>query len=255
MTKTLHLGHLSMQFSDSENANAHDLDVILGIGFDALSVTEFGDFHRNGVAAAREHGYRLVHPKGSNGRHVGSAWFLNEKMRLMDAAWLQVVPAVSGPAREGGHGARGILTADCRFMGEEVSLSTGHLVTAGGDPGRRREQIEHAQAMARQVARNARGYDLAFFSGDLNDDDQVGLTPEQSVNNVFASSGLVTVWDELGKHPGTLVHRGSRTIDVVGSFRRDRRVVAKAARVYTDSEITLRTDHLLVSAWYQILGR
>jgi hypothetical protein len=96
-----------------------------------------------------------------------------------------------------------------------------------------------------EITRQAIKYGAArrkvFYFGDQNLDDKT--------TDTFKGGPLTTCWDELKSYPDT---HDTRTIDVIASYDADTRVKCVSARVLTDNQVPLHSDHSLVEADYEI---
>jgi hypothetical protein len=103
--------------------------------------------------------------------------------------------------------------------------------------------INSAPAMNDPHPYSARGVVQVMFSFFTADTNLVDRTTD-----VFFGKPLTTCWDELGKWPDT----GHGNIDVVGSVDNDHRVKCENAKVLTDKDLELFTDHFVVSTQYRV---
>lgn len=129
-----------------------------------------------------------------------------------------------------------------------IHYAVGHLLTKGRPDAKtaanRRyldENIVLAADLGDYMAKNARGRDLGFYSGDQNIIDKTNDT-------FLGQARMVSCWDELGKWPNT----GHGNIDVVAKYAPDSRSECDYARVLDDREFSLNTDHFLLEVGYSI---
>ena len=137
------------------------------------------------------------------------------------------------------HTPRGIawvaFLADDDTIGE-VAVGAVHYLTADRpDSGKNSDLKAACRKWANDQANLGR---LAFVNGDVNIDDQK--------KDVFGGV-LVTSWDELGKYPTTIDYHMVRTIDLI-SRRGDDSTRFLSGRAYSDADLDLYSDHLLIEA-------
>lgn len=242
MNETLVLRQSSMQRTDSA-AHKHD-DVLAAIPDPAtrwapavVGFTELDATLRRLVAdRCAETGY-LLHRAST----VGLA--LHPKLTPLELGHVDVLDGLR--AARGGHSPRPILYATCRTpKGNVISVHEAHWVTDA--PTERREAKRRAlsQAMADQVRLHSKGRRISFWMGDTNEDEG---RPEHEVQRPLTRGGLVSIYDALGTHPTT--HGRTDTIDVVGHFDRDGRVVPRRVTVGDRRH----SDHRQVDGRYTLL--
>lgn len=250
----LRVAHASMQFSDSEASHEHDAraifdyakskQVVFLTGTEASTSRRNHDLHDFLTRYAKLNGYRINAHKYGDWVAVNTALasFVEEGY---------AGPFVSGTsgksAAHGGHLPRGIawLTAKVPGIGT-VTQGSAHFMTQNSiDRGGTGGNGPLLDGIASWGRNKGKGRSIVFFNADVNSNDQR--------NDVFQGRPFTTVWDELGKWPGT---HGSEarggTIDVSASYDVDARVSAKSATVLDDSELRLATDHFMLLATYQV---
>lgn len=241
MTTPLHLVHASMQFSDTAKQKRADLAFTLGLGADAVSLTEIGG--TQDILLAREvcgaAGYRLHHP-GRGGECIA----LRRGLPILDSWKVLVHPPEGWESGHHPHAARFVVGLQFLWQTNRVWLFNAHWLTDFS--ARPTEHMAMTEAMIEAVEGHARGRALAFFAGDVNIDEATDLGSDpRKPHHLFGRAGLTSVWDELGVTPGT---HGPRTIDVIGSYDRDRRVSAASVRVYRGRN----SDHRPIAARYRV---
>lgn len=233
----LHLELASSAFTMSDSHARSDFTEALARTPDVLGVTEVGDRWPLFRDTAELHGYIPV-PSGTD---VAIAVRAVHSVRRVGV--VPSVPGEKGPAAQGGHGPRPVLSVSLVPFGtdERVTVCLAHWVTHAADNGR--QQVALTDDLATTVAVQARGTRLGFWMGDTNSPD----TPHDRnpVDKALRRGDLTSCWDELGKYPAT---HGRDTIDVIGSYDPDLRVVCKAVRRWPAGN----SDHRPVSAWYAI---
>jgi hypothetical protein len=236
---TLRLAHASMQFSDNERQQAHDVRVVFGRGYDIITGTESGPdnaLHDLVGRAAPDEGYRLA--------HFRAQWVAIHE-RIISGGWRKgYVPSIESTEGVGRHPDRGIVWGSCYTDGYgRLTAGAGHLLTKGdlpGDPNYRLNS-RYANDIAEWGAEAGKKQKIVFYGGDQNDNDRV--------RDTFRGAPFTSCWDELGKYPDT---HGDRTIDVLASHNSDRRVKCVSARSLKDRRVFLNTDHFLIEAVYEV---
>lgn len=241
-------GHISMQFSDTVAQWKHDAAAVFAQNLDWVTGTEAGedDNYRVLKAAAQKRGYRM--------KRFGSNWVAVKKSIIKAGTfrWAHEVVVPNSQVVGPGHDTSVIwatFTHKTKGVGR-ITVMSGHNPTKGKpavetkDPARR-VNLRWTQKAARVVGRRAKelgtgANNLFFYGGDQNISDKAADT--------FFGQPLTSCWDELKKWPDT----GHGNIDVIASYDGDKRVSCVRARVFTDKELFLHTDHLLVLAVYRI---
>lgn len=242
MTRRLHIMQASGRFNTPDNVYREALEEVYDRGADVLHHTE-ADAGQVAIIrrVAKDAGYGHVID-----RQGGSVLVLSRDFRRVVGSFADVVPPLDAPAQAGGHGPRGVLTADAEWHGESVSVSAFHGLSGSGfDHSRRAKTLRMVDELGDVVSRNARGRAMAFWTSDTNIDEDDPLAGPYLAE--LRRHGLVSCWEEWGKEKPT-AHK--RTIDVVGSARRDARVrLAGAPKVWPPVP---GLDHRQVSAFYAI---
>ncbi|MCY4726714.1 hypothetical protein NYO98_10530 [Nocardioides sp. STR2] len=252
-TTRLDLMHASMQFSDPMGQKEHDIEAIFeraerrGVAWITGTEASTKAYRKMIRKVAKRHGYRL-HVKGHN-----ASWIAVRKS-LITGGWssgfVRVIPPaneIPGSVRH--WGPRGILwcTFDTADLGRITVIASHYLTGARFKAGSTYGTVNHwaqnkrlARAIGRFAKRKGKGPALVFYGGDQNMDDKRSDT--------FFGEPLTSVWDDLGKHPGT----GHGNIDVIARFNRDGRVTTAYGRVLRDDRFFLFTDHFLVEAGFDV---
>lgn len=233
----LHLMHSSLQWSAPRERTALAVRWALQRAPHAVTFTEAGGEPVSGVlrAACKDYGYRLVLRKG-----VGTAVAVREDQRLLSCGFRRVLGPKEGRPRDGGRPAKYLTWARFKWETEDVFYAVGHWPNRAVE-----QQADHrhmTRVMAELVRVNGAGRTLGFWSGDVNVDDAQRVPfydPE------LHDGRLTSVWDTLGEYPST---HGARTIDVIGTFDRDKRVQVKRARTWP----ARGTDHKPISAYFEV---
>lgn len=110
---------------------------------------------------------------------------------------------------------------------------------------------QHFRQMAANVQGDGRGHRLCFVGGDFNvdEDDDNRVDFSGFPNEIFREHKIESIYDELNT-PASFDTHGKRKIDVIASYKGDRRVSGeKVERIDTRD---LHTDHSAVCATYRI---
>ena len=238
----LDLAHISMQYSDTPLQKRYDANKVLSRGYAAVTGTEAGqDSGRRALrVAAHNHGYAL-HIKRAN-------WVAIRKSLIVPGTFRKGHEMIVDSDDYVGRGFDLHITwAGCEIENlGNVAFMAGHYATKGSPTGKKKSSKnikanqKYAAGIGDMAERLGRGDDLVFYGGDQN------IVDED--NDTFFGEKLTTVWDELGKYPGT----GHGNIDVLASYDRDKRVEAEYGRVLNDKKLLLHTDHFLVEAGFRV---
>lgn len=235
----LKVAHASMQFSDSKAQQAHDVRVVFNRGYDIITGTESGPdnaLHDLVGRTAPGFGYRLSHYR---------AQWVAVSEKIIEGGWRRgYVPVIESYEGVGRHPDRGICWAAWNSGGYgRITWGTGHYLTKGAhhDDPNYALNSRYTRAIGDWGKRRGSGTALVGYNGDQNIDDEP--------DDTFRGKPFTSVWDELGKHPPT---HGSRTIDVISTYDKDKRVKVKSARSLGDRKVFLHTDHRLIEAIIEV---
>lgn len=247
-TRTLRPAHISMQFSDSKKQMAEDVERIFARAEEKkwswVTGTEAGGeqtLHGLLRDGAKEADYRYWRQQGQD------SW-VAVREDLIDGGWETWYSGVIVPGVAKHYTSKGVpsVSWDNDELGR-LSVLTCHYLTKGrpGAPAEYSQNVEENKALAKAIGERAievgkGANNLAFYAGDQNIADRVADT--------FFGEPLTSAWDEIRKWENT----GHGNIDVIASFDRDKRVVAKWIRALDDSEFHLNTDHFLVEAAFEV---
>lgn len=240
-TLTLQLEQASSDFRLTDAQAFSDYLADLDHEADVVGFTEVHTRHRLLHAACDEQGYQLHMPPSGKG---DVALAVRNVHRIVAAGAVPSIPGARPSVAHGvGHTARPILWVTFQPHGttENVTVHEAHWVTKRADTGG--QQLQLTQDMAAVVASHSGGARLGFWMGDTNSPDRPRAVT--AVDRALMKGDLTSCWDELGRYPNT---HGGNTLDVVGSYDPDRRVTCLRARRWHK----LDSDHIAVSAWYQI---
>ena len=251
--------HASLQFSSTPEQHTADIEAIFeresARSAKWITGTEAGPAANNTAKElariGKAHGYRVFVPKSGTDCWVAA---LDD---FVDGEWRTGYTKVLDSGKKAGdphhYSERGVVWVQffTKTYGT-ISVAAAHYLTSGqrsGAAGKDEpdDPVDHvaanrklSSAIAGWAAEHSGRRNLAFFGGDTNMQDR-GV-------DVFFGAPLTTLWDELGKHPGT----GHGTIDVIASCDRDCRVSGKSCDVLDDREISLHTDHFLVEGAFHV---
>lgn len=112
---------------------------------------------------------------------------------------------------------------------------------------------DHLELLAEIMQHHGKGRALSFLNGDMNVDEDADNRVDWSgfPNQVFRERNIISVYDEL-HIPASFDTHGKRKIDVIASYKGDRRV--KALKVLRSRDMV--SDHRWVAAQFavQLLG-
>jgi hypothetical protein len=248
-TATMEVQSAAMQFSDDRDMHRHDLRIILGRKSQMVGTSEIDtpEFREDCRLVAKEKGYRFCCPKDPiTGKHTHEPIFIRNDLEFKSMVFEQIIP----PGSIGGrHGPRGLTTVRAKWLNNHVSLTWAHWLTDWDNEYRQKQNMKLLRAMSTRVQLEGLGNRLAWWGGDINwdIDDPTFNTPGQ----MLRERGLVTVFNEL--HKPDLPTHGSRQIDLIGSYRNDRRVQAVGVEVFKDTKQFSFTDHAQVVATYKVV--
>lgn len=248
MTLLLRIQHASMQRTDSRDQQAADVEDLFAAGGDFINMTEVGSTENRTVQpllreAAADHRYRLLLPGG-----YGEAIAVRESLFLTPAATGRVAakgvtrPFVIHRAGKYPDRAARWVAVDVPGYGRIVDV-VWHTNPHDTDPHMHATNLRINRGAAALVKRKGKGPRVVFASADTNVDDHGDGA--RSSTKPLRDAGLVSCWDEAGKHPGTL---GSRTVDVVYRYRPDARVQLAGVHLLPRRH----SDHRALMALYEV---
>ncbi len=124
-----------------------------------------------------------------------------------------------------------------------ISVGSVHYTTkkgVGGAAKKRYYDLKFVRAIRAWGQAKSRGNAISFIGGDFNLRARAGW--------FYRKAPYVSCWTDLKKYPNT----GHGNIDGIARNRTDTRVKCLSARVITDKELHLNTDHFLVETVYQV---
>lgn len=237
-SRVYRIGHISLQYSDTRKQKKSDLERVFAKGYDELSGTEVGlaPYPFLLKRAARKHGYR-VHRNRGNFVAVKRSNIVKGSVKTGNVMLLRKEDYVGA----GQDIVLPWLSYEHKTLGRIVHGGS-HYPTKGSTPSEPNYAVnkEIAKKIGQWARAHGKGKALVFYGGDQNMQD--------SRHDTFFGEPLTSCWDERGKWPNT----GHGCIDVIASYDHDARVSCKSARVFTDGQLHLNTDHLLIEAQYKI---
>lgn len=246
----LHLTTASMSWRDPDPQVRADFSASLSRGAHFVGYTEVYNNLPILEEEARQHNYTLHWGPTRKGK-AETVIAVKKRIKVRRTVSILVNPADPGKPPHSGHSARYLTGVIAEWRGNVIAVCEAHWVTRGGKGervSRKEKRRRMSQAVASFVERHGEGARIAFFMGDTNESDE--RDNEGSViYEPLEQSDLVTVWDELGAYPPT--HGPNSTIDIIGSYDRDKRVKAIRAVAHRGQY----SDHRQVSAIYEVRGK
>jgi hypothetical protein len=247
------VGHISGEVYDALPLRRSDYEKVFSQGVDILTGTEVAQPEIKKVVreVGDKHGFSVFTTKNN------AEGFIAFRRELfpgkMHGGHIPVLESAKAAGDPHPYTAKGITFAwkESPVLGR-VHAATFHMLTNGRWPGQAQQDhpgdpVNHfkanqkyGEALAKWASEAGTGPDISFVNGDTN------LLDNRT--NVFHDKRLVTVWDELDKHPNT----GHGNIDVIASLKSDGRVKAVSARVFDDRELHLNSDHFFIKAVYNV---
>lgn len=230
----LKFAHCSMQYNDTDQQHASDINTLFGRKYDVITGTEAGKGAGNMNVelrrAAEKYGYVI-----SLHRNYGT-WVAVKKTIVAKDARFSVRHALDGTAK---YGAKGVVFAEWDMgptFGKFAVASVHYVTRAGAGTVTRKAQLDLKYANAIEGWVKALPDEFsAFVAGDFNLRDQP--------NDWFKGQiPMATCWDDLKLWPNT----GHGNIDGVARHKADARVRFTGARVLDDGDLFLNTDHFVV---------
>lgn len=253
-TRDFKIMHLSGEVYDPLGQRKTDYEKVAKLGADVFTGTEVGPGEVRPLVREifSDHNYRVyLSPTASDGwiavkKDIITGHFEGGSIHVLDSA-----PAAGDPHP---YSRKDItwVKYESDVYGGGMAHGAFHMLTKGRWPGQAQEDkpgdpVNHYQAnkmFGRKLADFAIqagvGPNKSWLMGDSN------LLDSRA--DIFVGKPVTTCWDELKKYPDT----GHGNIDVIASLDADQKVTCKSARVYTDRDLPLNTDHYLVEAVYSI---
>lgn len=228
-SELVHIEQCSLQLEDSSVDHAMaDIKDALSIGAHAVGLTELNLKDQHTLpelhALAGKQGYNLIHPQRSD-----VAVLVRDDLHIVHTDHLEPVKN------------RWLVSASWMWQGSVMTFDETHIHTTHVRGGVRSVQ---QQALTRKVQRDGKGGHLVFWGSDTNRD----MAKPNTFRTALERAGLVTIQAAL--HDFRPTHPGNSTIDVVGHYRRDRRVHPDHVVVHPRGF----SDHCRVSGYYRVAG-
>lgn len=111
-------------------------------------------------------------------------------------------------------------------------------------------ETRHLKILANLVVEHSVGNNIGFWGGDFNIDEDADNKVNWGgfANAIFHKAGLQSIYDELST-PASFDTAGNRKIDVIGSYKGDKRVTG---RDVVRSPESVHSDHRFVMATYDV---
>lgn len=233
--------HASCQRDDPRDQQREDAAAIFAAGGDFIGLTEIGTTENRWMQTflrteAAQHGYRLFLP-GGYGEGIAVRASLG---RVTGHAVTR--PFVTHRAGQYPDRAARWVTVEIPGLGR-VCYVVWHTNPHDTDTHMHATNLTINRGVGALVRRKGQGQRVVFGSADTNvDDDGDAL---RASTRPLRDAGLVSCWDESGKHPSTL---GDRTVDVIYRYRPDQRVTLVEAHALPKRN----SDHTPVIATYNV---
>jgi hypothetical protein len=234
--------HISMQFSDSRDQMAADVDTIFERakkrGYKWVTGTEAGQATLRGLlkAAANDAGYMFF---------VTRDVWICVKRDFIDRGYKTgyVHSIDAGASKTGKHTDKGIgWVAWHNDIFGEMTVGCIHMLTNGRIPGDPNFELNDAMIddIQRWGRKAGKGNALVWLNGDVNN--------PTNKRDVFRGAPFTPADEELDKHLNT----GYGPIDVQASYDKDGRVRALKWRSYPDRKIFMHSDHFFTEAQWGV---
>jgi len=243
--QNIELLHASSYAALSTDQFVKDLLFALNKAPDIATFTELGTRHPEFNSTCRDNGYEPVFATYGEGFAVKR----DKNIKIKNKGAVKV--------SEGGQGydAQYVSWVILDFYGFTVVHHVAHWLAHLQDGGGRAQKHQMMdKAVCQQVRKHGAGENVAFFAGDTNADKDDADATRRATYKMFRDNDLLTIWDEFHVYPNT--HTGSsqgnqgRTIDVIGSYNLDKKVVGKSYKAYPMQN----SDHRPIGAVYTIDG-
>lgn len=248
-TRTIHLMHASMRFDRPDSEFKQAIRWQMDQEPDIISYTEVTRYHQELREVTKGTNYRPVLPRGREG---GFLVRVGENCHVKDQGSTKIMEGRPGPASQGGFADRYCYWVKVKWYGEDVFQHVQHWTTGYYKSDLRDRWHENmTKVMVDNVKKHGKGFDIAFFAGDQNVDEQADNNKtalRSQMDGTFRDNGLLTIWDEMQVFPPTHGLNHGPTIDIIGSYNPDKRVKAKRWKVYQKHA----SDHRPISAWYEV---
>lgn len=233
------------QFSDTKEQKKKDVKKLFKVyrHCDIIAGTESGEEPLRSLVRnfGEKAGFKVYLVRGH--------WIAVNERIISPRGWQQrYVPVLESFQGKGKHTDRGLALVrfDHLLTGDQITVTAGHYLTQGGRAGDPNWDWNgrYAKAIGRTAKAEAKGHGVFIYMGDQNTEDRLFDT--------FKGEPITSVWDELKKYPKT--HR-NRTIDVIATYDKDKRMKAIKAWVENDKDRFFHFDHFVTRATLRLNGR
>jgi len=236
--------HISMQVDDTKQEKDADYRKIFAQGYDWLTGTEANAESRVFMKKWADHfGYQLATVTGYG------TWVAVKKSLIYRGGSIGRRFALPGNKKaKQPHGQKGVVWLSWNMGSAYGKFSVGsvHFLTvasAGNTDKKLASDRKYLRVLQQWLTRRRQLKHSTFLGGDANRDDKK--------YNIFQNlASFITCWDELKKWPGTVP--SGRPIDFIARDKNSSRVKCVSARVLTDKQFKLNTDHFMVEAEYEV---
>jgi hypothetical protein len=233
------------QFSDTAEQKEKDVRKVFKVykDCDIICGTESGEEPLTTLVRdyGKKAGFRVYLVRGH--------WIAVNERIISPRGWHQrFVPVIESFEGRGRHTDRGVAVVRFNHLltGDQISVAAGHYLTQGGRVGDPNWDWNgrYAKAIGRVAKEEAKGHGVFIYMGDQNTNDELFDT--------FKGEPVTSVWDELNHYPNT--HR-DRTIDVIATYDKDKRMRALKAWVENDKKQRFHFDHYVTRATLRLNQR
>lgn len=240
---TLHTMQASMRWRSTGKQARHDYGEIFMREAHDVGFTEVYSDIDILVEEGKKFGYKAYWES----KKAETVIALREDLTVIDFDSQLVHPGQKGKAPVSGHSARNATWVQYEFEGNTIFDVEGHWVTNNRTVEREVKRRLMSTTIAGLVTEYGSGNALAFWKGDTNEDDKLD-NAGSAVYTPLEENGLISCWDDAKLWPPTHKGKHKSTIDIVGRWKKDKRVSFNKAIVWPSKY----SDHFPVSAFYDI---
>ena len=244
----LKIAHISLNVFQSDAKREADIRKVFARGNHIITGTEAGTGRNNhGTAILRrvapEFGY-VVHASNTYDTWVAAKKSLISFGYMSGEHYIMPRAKKVRPKPPGAWGPKALVWMRFQVAGiGTISVGSVHYTTkkgVGGAVKKRYYDLKFVRAIREWGRAKSAGAAISFIGGDFNLRARAGW--------FYGKAPYVSCWSDLKKHPNT----GHGNIDGIARNRTDTQVKCLSARVITDKELHLNTDHFLVETVYKV---
>ena len=239
-TETLHLMHASMRFDMGNNNFENQVRRMIENGKpDILTLTESDAYRTLYRNIALSMGYRMV--DSPYNQDLIAVNVSRPQTHISDRGGILVIP------KDNNNRQVAINWVRVSFHGIRIYHHVSHWLSRKKTDYKDQHRKVTA-ALIQAVRLRSKQNNLAFFAGDINEDDDPKGNTTSGWNQQLREANMMTIWDEFKVYPPTHPGTGSmRTIDVIGKANK-----ANVKGVRHKTWPKMASDHRPISAWYEI---